>query len=83
MAVNLAPLCEDLAAETADLAAILAPLGEPVWDRPTPAPGWSIRDQVTHLAYFDDVSTVAATDPDRFRVERDKDLADEIGRAHV
>jgi uncharacterized protein (TIGR03084 family) len=76
MAVSLAPLCADLAAETADLVAILAPLGEATWDRPSPAPGWSIRDQVTHLAYFDDVSTVAATDPDRFRVERDNDLAD-------
>jgi uncharacterized protein (TIGR03084 family) len=72
----LAPVCDDLAAETADLVAILAQLDEPYWDTPTPAPGWSIRDQVSHLAYFDDVSTLAATHPDQFRVEREHDLAD-------
>jgi uncharacterized protein (TIGR03084 family) len=76
MAVMLSALCDDLAAETVDLVAILAPLEEETWDAPTPAPGWSIRDQVTHLAYFDEASTVAATDPDRFRVGRQADLAD-------
>jgi uncharacterized protein (TIGR03084 family) len=79
MPMSLGPLCDDLAAETADLVDILASLDEPAWDRPTPAPGWSIRDQVTHLAYFDDVSTLGATDPGRFRLEHDKDLADVDG----
>jgi uncharacterized protein (TIGR03084 family) len=76
MAVMLSEVCADLAAETADLVAMLAPLGEPAWDTPTPAAGWSIRDQVSHLAYFDEVSTMAATNPDKFRAERAKDLAD-------
>jgi uncharacterized protein (TIGR03084 family) len=76
VAVILAKVCDDLAAETADLVAMLAPLGDATWDTPTPAPGWSIRDQVSHLAYFDDVSTMAATNPEQFRVEREKDLAD-------
>jgi uncharacterized protein (TIGR03084 family) len=79
MPMSLGPLCEDLAAETADLVAILTSLDEPTWDRPTPAPGWSIRDQVTHLAYFDDVSTLGATDPERFRLEYASDLADVDG----
>jgi uncharacterized protein (TIGR03084 family) len=65
----LAGLLDDLVAETEVLTGMLAPLDDPVWERPTPAPGWAIRDQVSHLAYFDDAATLAATDPDRFRAE--------------
>jgi uncharacterized protein (TIGR03084 family) len=84
----LAGLLDDLVAETEVLTGMLAPLDDPAWDRPTPAPGWAIRDQVSHLAYFDDAATLAATEPDRFRAEtaaltgrmdtRGSALADEI-----
>ena len=33
----------------------------------TPAEGWAVRDQVSHLAWFDDAARTAATDPDAFR----------------
>ena len=33
------------------------------WELPTPAAGWTIRDQVTHLAYFDDAARLAAHRP--------------------
>jgi uncharacterized protein (TIGR03084 family) len=33
---------------------------------PTPAPGWAVRDQISHLWYFDDRAVMAATDPDAF-----------------
>jgi uncharacterized protein (TIGR03084 family) len=69
MAVDMAALTSDLAAETRDLDAMLAPLPGPDWDLPTPAAGWAIRDQVSHLAYFDEAATLAATDPGRFRQE--------------
>lgn len=59
-------ICDDLAAETADLVAILAPLGDAGWDTDTPAAGWTIRDQISHLAYFDETGTLAATDADAF-----------------
>ena len=36
---------------------------------PTPAEGWTVADQVSHLAYFDDVAVQSATDPDAFRAE--------------
>jgi uncharacterized protein (TIGR03084 family) len=65
----LAGLLDDLVAETEVLTALLAPLDDPAWELPTPAPGWAIRDQVSHLAYFDDAATLAATDPGRFRAE--------------
>ena len=43
----------DLAAEHADLDRVVARLEPTDWDRPTPADGWSVRDQISHLGYFD------------------------------
>jgi uncharacterized protein (TIGR03084 family) len=75
-APSLADLGRDLEAETSWLRSRLAALDDAGWDTPTPAPGWSVRDQVSHLAYFDEATTMAAIDPDRFRVERAEVLAD-------
>ena len=58
----VAALATDLAGETADLLPPLARLGEADWDAPTPAEGWSIRDQVTHLAFFDDATVLSLRD---------------------
>ncbi len=65
-------LLDDLVAEAAALRRLVAPLGEADWDRATPAAGWAIRDQIAHLAYFDEAATTAATDPGAFRVEATK-----------
>ncbi|WP_163509739.1 TIGR03084 family metal-binding protein [Fodinicola acaciae] len=67
MAVSMTDLLADLAAETEDLRAILAKLADADWDRPSAAAGWLIRDQLSHLAFFDQAATLAATEPDRFR----------------
>jgi len=69
MAVDMAALVADLAAESSALTVLLVPLAPADWDRPTPADGWAIRDQVSHLAYFDETATLSATDPDRFQAE--------------
>jgi uncharacterized protein (TIGR03084 family) len=60
-------LVDDLEDEHAELDAVVAGLDESGWDRPTPAEGWALRDQVSHLAFFDDAATVAVLEPDRFR----------------
>ncbi|GAA1677309.1 TIGR03084 family metal-binding protein [Fodinicola feengrottensis] len=73
--VSSQELADDLAAETADLVALLEPLPTGDWELPTPAPGWAIRDQVSHLAFFDDAAMRAITDPDAFRAEFAKMLA--------
>src|SRR5262249_55163583 len=75
-APTLERLASDLSIETEWLRAVLGGLGDAGWDRATPAPGWSVRDQITHLAYFDEATTMAATDPDRFRQHRQEVLAD-------
>jgi hypothetical protein len=67
MAVDLRRLADDLAAETADLRSLLVPLDEAGWRRATPAPGWSVLDQVAHLAHFDEATVRAVTEPDAFR----------------
>jgi uncharacterized protein (TIGR03084 family) len=59
-------LIGDLRAETTDLEHFLRP---GVWDVPTPAEGWTVRDQITHLAWFDDAAVRAMYDPERFRAE--------------
>ncbi len=66
MPADLVALVDDVAAETAALRAILDPLPDASWLLPTPAPGWTIADQVSHLAYFDEVAVTSATDPDAF-----------------
>jgi uncharacterized protein (TIGR03084 family) len=78
MAVDMPGLVADLAAESADLEAMLAPLGDADWQRPTPAAGWCIADQVSHLAFFDDAALTAALDPDRFVRETSELAADGI-----
>jgi len=60
-------LLADLRAETAELDAMIAGLGPADWELPTPAVGWTVRDQISHLAWFDDAATVSATDPVGFR----------------
>jgi uncharacterized protein (TIGR03084 family) len=69
MPADLRALTADLAAETEVLRQILEPLGDDSWQLPTPAPGWTIADQVSHLAYFDQVAITSATDPEEFAAE--------------
>ncbi|MEZ5340083.1 MAG: TIGR03084 family metal-binding protein [Acidimicrobiales bacterium] len=67
MTQSMDPICNDLQDETASLVELLVGLSEDEWDRPTPAERWLVRDQVSHLAYFDETATLAAVDPDRFK----------------
>jgi uncharacterized protein (TIGR03084 family) len=76
MPVSMAALCDDLAAESAELRTVLAGLSEAQWREDTPAAGWTIADQVSHLAYFDDVALRSATDPEAFAAEKDAMDAD-------
>ncbi len=74
--MNVEELCADLRAERDDLLALVSSLDEDGWHRPTPAPGWSILDQLVHLAWFDDAARQAIDDPQAFRAHRAQVLAD-------
>jgi uncharacterized protein (TIGR03084 family) len=65
---DVGSLLVDLDAESADLDALVGELPEAAWRRPTPSPGWTIADQVAHLAWTDDIAALAANDPDAFQV---------------
>ena len=59
----------DLAAEQAALRTVLEQVPFEQWEKSTHAPGWAIRDQVAHLAFFDEAAMTAINDPERFEAE--------------
>jgi uncharacterized protein (TIGR03084 family) len=62
-------LVDDLLAESGELRAVLAGLTAADWGLATPAAGWTVTDQVTHLAYFDDAARLSVTEPERFTAQ--------------
>ncbi|MEV0001367.1 TIGR03084 family metal-binding protein [Micromonospora sp. NPDC050980] len=64
--VDLTALLADLAVESEQLDALVAELPADGWERPTPAPGWTVAHQIAHLAWTDHVAGLAATDADAF-----------------
>lgn len=59
-------LLADLAAEHDALDGVVRDLPDDAWDLPTPAPGWRVRDQIGHLAHYDEQGRRAALDPEGF-----------------
>lgn len=68
----------DLAAEHSSLDDLVASLDEEGWSTITPAEPWTVRDQIGHLAFFDERATLAATDPEGFGRHLETDLADGV-----
>jgi uncharacterized protein (TIGR03084 family) len=69
MPADMAALAADLAAESAVTRTLVAGLDEAGWHTPTPAAGWDIGDQISHLAYFDEVTVRSAVHPGQFQAE--------------
>lgn len=59
-------VAHDLRDEAEALDAIVADLPDEHWALPTPSPGWTIADQIAHLAFFDDTAATAIVDGDGF-----------------
>src|SRR6266508_6572211 len=67
--VDLTELLADLDAESSDLDRTVAGLSDVDWSRPTPAQGWTIAHQVSHLAWTDQAALLAVTDPEAFTAQ--------------
>jgi uncharacterized protein (TIGR03084 family) len=60
----------DLEAEGDDLDGLVSGISADQWRLPTPAPGWTIAHQISHLASSAAVATLAATDAAAFAARR-------------
>jgi uncharacterized protein (TIGR03084 family) len=74
---TLPELLADVDDEYDDLRRRVAPLTahSPDWDRATPAEGWAVRDQISHLAFFDEAGRQAMVDPEAFAVAAERAMA--------
>jgi uncharacterized protein (TIGR03084 family) len=65
---TLPELLSDLDDEYADCRRLVdsLPTDAPEWDLDTPAEGWRVRDQVGHLAFFDEAGHQAMVEPEAF-----------------
>jgi uncharacterized protein (TIGR03084 family) len=68
-------ICDDLAAEHRDLDVVVAGLTEAEWITPTPSPGWTIRDQISHLWFFDQRAAMALRDAEEFAADTEQLIA--------
>ncbi len=59
-------LCKDLVNEHDDLDKIVRDLSDEDWLTVTPFGDWTIKDEIGHLAYFDDRARLAVTDQGGF-----------------
>lgn len=73
-------LIGDLRAEQDDLDQILTGLDAPAWETVTPAEPWTIRDTVSHLAFFDEKETQAILEPAAFAAEVNERLTNGVDR---
>lgn len=64
-------ICRDLDAEYRELDDVVSKLDRTAWFRKTPFYGWTIFDEVAHIAFFDREALLSVNEPDRFR-ERSK-----------
>lgn len=65
--MDVSEVLADLVGEQDSLDDIVAGLSADQWDAPTVSPRWRVREQIAHLAYFDNAAALAITDPDGFK----------------
>jgi uncharacterized protein (TIGR03084 family) len=76
MAADIGGMLTDLAAESADLDAMVTTAGSDAMSLDTPAEGWTVGDTIGHLWYFDREGRRAIEDPEGFAARTEELLAD-------
>ncbi len=66
MTTTMQDVYTDLAAEAAELDALVAGLDPAGWASPTPAPGWTVAHQIAHLGFIAHLAWAAAADQAEF-----------------
>ncbi len=56
----------DLTADAEEFEGLVAGIDDAAWERPTPAPGWTVAHQVAHLAFIFRLAGTAASDAELF-----------------
>jgi uncharacterized protein (TIGR03084 family) len=69
-AVVIDEILADMEAEGDDLDGLVSGISADQWRLPTPAPGWTIAHQISHLASSAALATLAATDAAAFAARR-------------
>ena len=69
-------ICNDLTLEQQELDAVVANLDEAGWETMTPSTGWDIKEQIRHLAYFENRAKLAASNPGAFKQWHEEMLQD-------
>lgn len=64
-------LVDDLRDEAESVLSVVEDLSPADWRAPTPAVGWSVHDQVAHLAHFDHITRMSIDSPGSFTSLRD------------
>ncbi|MBI9074300.1 MAG: TIGR03084 family protein [Desulfatibacillum sp.] len=64
-------ICKDLAAECQALDDVVAHIDDAAWAAVTPFDGWTVKDEIAHLVYFDMLARLSASDKEGF----DKEMA--------
>jgi uncharacterized protein (TIGR03084 family) len=62
-------ICSELNEEYNSLDVLVADLNDEQWNLETPFFEWTIKDQISHLAYFDGTGLLSATDPKAFMAD--------------
>ncbi|GGM35309.1 hypothetical protein GCM10012275_03200 [Longimycelium tulufanense] len=77
--MNVATVVDDLRAESEELDALVAGLPPRGWATPTPAEGWTVAHQISHLAWTDAQALNAIRDPEGFTSALRQAAADPAG----
>ncbi|MEZ0075125.1 TIGR03084 family metal-binding protein [Planotetraspora sp. GP83] len=64
---ELEAVLKDLTTDGDQIDRLVAGLDAEQWNLPTPAPGWTIRHQIAHLAFIFRLAATAATDAEAFK----------------